>query len=163
MQIKYPRSLAAGLALSAAGATFIATNEGTHQRSYLDSGGLPTICTGHTGPEVKLGLYYSKEQCAELLRQDSQSAVNAVRKSIKVPLYQTEFDALVDFCFNVGNQACTTSTLFTMVNRKQYEDAAEQFRRWRFVKGEDCAYRKSNCYGVYQRRLDEAKLFRSEH
>jgi len=157
------RVAVAALGVSAAGYGFIATEEGTVNRTYLDSIGKPTICTGHTGPEVRLGLVYSDKQCTELLRQDAGSAVNAIRKAIKVPLYQYEFDALVSFCFNVGNYNCTTSTMFALINQGRYDAAGNQFIRWRYAGGKDCKVRANDCYGVYLRRYHEAALWKGEY
>jgi lysozyme len=112
---------------------------------------------------MKVGTLYTPEQCKELLRTDSNSAAAAVRRTIKVPLYQYEFDALVSFCFNVGNGNCTTSTLFKLVNQSSYHDASLQFARWHFADGRDCRVRANNCYGVVLRRVSEANLFRGQY
>ncbi|ANU79120.1 hypothetical protein Andromeda_45 [Pseudomonas phage Andromeda] len=157
------RTAVAALGLSAAGIGFIQHEEGTVNRAYLDSIGKPTICTGHTGPEVRLGLVYTDAECAELLRTDVNSASAAIKRAIKVPLYQYEFDALVSFCFNVGNYNCTTSTMFTLINQGRYEDAGKQFIRWKYAKKRDCSVRANNCYGVYLRRINEANLWRGQY
>lgn len=161
--LKKLRMPVAALALSVAGLAGLATHEGTKQRVYLDTKGVPTVCTGHTGTGLSLGAYYTPEQCAALLVLDSTSASNAVRSGIKVPLYQSEFDALVDFCFNVGSTACKSSSLFKLINNGDYNAAGKQFLRWKFVGDLDCSVPANKCYGIYQRRLDEYALFRSEH
>ncbi|AEX65840.1 putative lysozyme [Pseudomonas phage Bf7] len=157
------RSAVAVLSISAAGLGFIQHEEGTVNRAYLDSIGKPTICTGHTGPEVRLGLVYSDAQCAELLRTDANSAAAAVKRTIKVPLYQYEFDALVSFCFNVGNTNCTTSTMFKLINQGRYDEAGPQLLRWRYAGGKDCSVRANNCYGVYTRRHNEYALWQGQY
>lgn len=157
------RSAVAVLGISAAGLGFIQHEEGTVNRAYLDSIGKPTICTGHTGPEVRLGLVYSDAQCAELLRTDANSAAAAVKRTIKVPLYQYEFDALVSFCFNVGNYNCTTSTMFKLINQGRYDEAGPQLLRWRYAGGKDCSVRANNCYGVYTRRHNEYALWQGQY
>ena len=151
------------LSLSAAGGVFLASKEGTVQRTYLDSIGIPTVCTGHTGPEVKMGQFYTPEQCQEILRKDVGSVQYMIQRAIKVPLYQYEYDALVSLCFNIGNTACSTSTLFKIINNGDYAAAAAQFPRWRFAGGKDCAVRANNCYGVYLRRLDESNLWKGKY
>lgn len=157
------RVAVAVLGFSALGVGLLKQDEGFKNRAYLDSIGKPTICVGHTGPEVKLGLNYSDEECVRIMLQDVNSAESAVRRSIKVPLYQHEFDALVSFCFNVGNTACTTSTMFKLINNGDYNAASLQFVRWRYAGGLDCAVRSNNCYGVYLRRISEAKLWKGEY
>lgn len=155
------RMFAAVLALSASGLAFIKGNEATRHVPYLDSVGVPTVCTGHTG-KVDMSRYYTAKECDALLAQDTHWAVDTVRKAIRVPVYQSQFDSLVDFCFNVGARACRTSTLFAYVNSGRERDAAQQFLRWYWAKGKDCRVRSNDCYGVWQRRLDGKALFESD-
>ena len=44
--------------------------EGTVLRSYRDPVGIVTACTGHTGPELKIGQTYTRQQCEEMLYKD---------------------------------------------------------------------------------------------
>ena len=46
------------------------TDEGLRLEAYLDSGGVPTIGWGHTGPEVHEGLVWTREQAVEALKKD---------------------------------------------------------------------------------------------
>ena len=48
----------------------------------------------------------------------------------KVPLSQGQFDALVDFAFNLGSGRLATSTLLQNLNAGNYDDAAGQLLRW---------------------------------
>ena len=155
------RVLAAALALSAAGLAFIKTNESVENVPYLDSVGIPTVCVGHTG-QVDMRRYYTDAECEALLSKDTHWAVHAVRQGIRVAIYQSQFDALVDFCFNVGAPSCQRSTLFALVNQGRSPEAATEFLRWYKAQGRDCRVRKNQCYGVYQRRLDEKTLFESD-
>ena len=45
-------------------------------------------------------------------------------------LNQNQFDALVDFVFNVGVRAFETSTLLRRLNEGNYQGAADQFLVW---------------------------------
>jgi len=155
------RAFAAVLALSASGLLFIKSNESTENIPYLDSVGIPTVCTGHTG-RVDMSRYYTDKECNELLAKDTHWAVVAVQRGVTVALYQSQFDALVDFCFQYGARACRTSTLFRLVNRGEDRLAAEQFARWKFAQGRDCSIRKNNCYGVAARNKDRRALFLSD-
>ena len=155
------RAFAAVLALSASGLLFIKSNESTENTPYLDSVGIPTVCTGHTG-RVDMSRYYTDKECNELLAKDTHWAVDTVRKAIRVPLYQSQFDTLVDFCFQYGARACRTSTLVALVNRGEDRLAAEQFARWKFAQGKDCSVRRNNCYGVVRRNVDRRALFLSD-
>lgn len=155
------RAMAAVLTLSASGLAFIKGNEDTRNTPYLDSVGVPTVCTGHTA-SVNLRKYYTDAECDALLDKDTHWAVQAVRKSIRVPLYQSQFDTLVDFCFQYGAPKCQSSTLFRLINQEQHALAAEQFARWKFADDKDCSVRKNDCYGVILRQVKRKELYLSD-
>ena len=52
---------------------------------------------------------------------------------VKVELTQGQFDALVDFCFNVGSGKLAGSTLLNDLNAGEYGAAGEQLLRWDHV------------------------------
>lgn len=156
------RVAVASLAISVCGLGFISKEEGTHQRAYLDSIGVPTVCTGHTG-NVNMSKWYTVAECEQLLRTDTDSAASQVRRLVKVPLYQHEFDALVSFCFNVGNGNCRSASLFKLLNNGDYNAVPGQLLRWRYAGGLDCKIRANNCYGVYLRRVHEGSLWKGEY
>lgn len=63
-----------------------------------------TIGYGHYGADVKKDMVITKEKSLELLRKDVKNAVSKVSKyQKKYKFKQNEFDALVSFCYNVGN------------------------------------------------------------
>ena len=128
------------------------TFEGLRLTSYQDGGGVWTVGYGHTGPDVKLGMTISQGQAESYLRTDLVTAVNAVEKEVKVPLTQGEFDALVDFTFNLGAGALQKSTLLRLLNEGKYELAAAQFARWDHIGAQAVA-------GLLRRRVAEAKEF----
>jgi lysozyme len=156
--------LRVAMTLSAGGAAALIGHEAIVQTGYLDSVGVPTACIGHTRTAV-VGKYYPLSVCKQLFGEDVKWAEDAVNSSIKTDLTQSQFDALVSFCFSVGKSGCTTSTLFSLINKSDYAGAANQFDRWvystRNGKKLDCRIRSNQCYGLYLRRMDEKKLFAS--
>ncbi len=84
----------------------IAEEEGVHLTVYADPIGLPTVGVGHLvtrSDGLSLGDTISYERALDLLEQDLAQAEDAVRRLVgNTPLYQHEFDALVDLVFNVG-------------------------------------------------------------
>ncbi len=48
----------------------------------------------------------------------------------RAPLTQGQFDALVDFTFNLGQGKLANSTLLKDLNAKQYNAAALQLLQW---------------------------------
>lgn len=122
------------------------------------SGAPWTIGIGHTGSvdgkPVAPGMTITKEKSYALLDQDAATAARAVNKSVVVPLNQNQFDALVDFTFNLGVGNFQSSTLLKKLNARDYRGAAEEFPRWNKAGGEVLA-------GLTKRRKAERSLFLS--
>lgn len=80
--------------------------EGARQTVYRDVAGYPTVGVGHLvtpADHLQVGDHISKDQVLEFLEQDLAQAQQAVRRMVgDLPLYQNEYDALVDLAFNVG-------------------------------------------------------------
>ena len=73
--------------------------------------GTLTIGVGHTGSDVYIGQKISKEESRQILLTDLQKYEDAVYNSVRVPLNDNQFDALVIFAFNVGIESFKNSTL----------------------------------------------------
>ena len=139
--------------LSAAGLALLKKSEGFRGRTYLDENGFPTIGYGHRllHPEsFPDGI--DEAQAAEILVSDVRDAEQAVTRLVKVALTQGQFDALVDFCFNLGAGRLASSTLLKVLNGGRYEAAAEQLLRW------DIAGDRENA-GLKARREAELALW----
>jgi lysozyme len=117
--------------LSAAGLELIKRSEGFRSKTYLDVAGYPTIGYGH---RLEHNEHYPDGICeAEadvILRWDIRESEQTVAGLVKVPLTQGQFDALVDFTFNLGSGRLSSSTLLRDLNAGKYEEAAEQLLRW---------------------------------
>lgn len=98
-------------------------------------GDVPTNGYGHTGADVWIGQVITKEQAIIWLQQDTLKAANAVNASVKVPLTQNQFDALVDFTYNAGVGGFEGSTMLKHLNAGNYAQADLDFQQWVFVKG----------------------------
>ncbi len=103
--------------------------EGLRLEAYRDTGGIWTCGYGHTigvGPSTVC----TPELAQEWLIYDIAIAVKAVNRLVTVALTQGEFDALVDFTFNVGSGNLAKSTLLDLLNKGDYASAAKQFEQW---------------------------------
>lgn len=116
---------------SAAGLDLLKRSEGFRSRTYLDTQGFPTIGYGHRllHPE-SFPEGVNQAQAEEILISDVRDAEQAVGRLVKVALTQGQFDALVDFVFNLGSRRLAASALLEELNRGRYTDAAEQLLRW---------------------------------
>ena len=132
--------------------------EGYSATAYPDpgTGGEPfTLGYGHTDRgKVKLGDVCDEPQADYWLRQDVQTAVDGVNRLVTVPLTQNQFDALVDFSYNVGLGNLERSTLLKKLNSGDYEGAANEFPRWNKANGKVMN-------GLTRRREAEKALFLS--
>jgi lysozyme len=142
-----------------AGLALIKSYEGLRLDAYLDTGGIPTIGYGHTSaagdPIVIMGQKITEAKANEILKKDVRKFESAVIRLVKVPLSQNQFDALVCFCYNIGEVELSRSTLLRMLNAKDYKGAADQFPRWNKDNG-------VVLNGLVKRRAAERDLFLKE-
>jgi GH24 family phage-related lysozyme (muramidase) len=146
--------------LSSQGADFIARFEGCRLNLYNDPVGHATIGIGHLvhrGPidgsepaEFKNGI--TRDRALEILRADAASAAQAVASSVKVPLSQTETDALISFVFNLGAGAFAGSTLLKKLNAGDRAAVPSELNKWTKAGGKDLP-------GLVTRRKAEGQLF----
>jgi lysozyme len=129
--------------------------EGCCLTAYQDQVGVWTIGYGHTGADVTPGLTITQQQAEALLAKDVLVAARCVNTMVKLPLSQGEFDALVDFVFNLGAGNFARSTLLTALNAGDFARAAAQFECWDRAGGIVVA-------GLLRRRQAELGLFESK-
>ncbi|RWX79359.1 hypothetical protein EPK99_06360 [Neorhizobium lilium] len=147
---------------SAAGRKAIAAHEGNKLTAYLDSVGVLTIGVGHTTaagpPEVKKGMKITDAQSDEILTRDLAAVEADINRLVKVPVNQSQFDALVSLVFNIGGTAFRKSTLLKKLNAGDTAGAAEQFLVLNkgTVNGKKVAIK-----GLTTRRQNERKQFLS--
>jgi len=139
--------------LSAAGLDLLKRSEGFRSLVYKDMNGYPTIGYGHKllpGQSFPEGI--DEAQGTVMLEADVRDAEAAVARLVKVPLTQGQFDALVDFTFNLGSGRLASSTLLKILNLGNYADAGAQLLRWDIAAGEENA-------GLKARRQAEFALW----
>lgn len=133
------------------GLALIMECEGFCPEAYLCPAGVWTIGYGHTGG-VRPGERCSRDEARDWLGRDVGAAEQAVRRHVRIPLAQAEFDALVSFVFNVGTGAFAASTLLRKLGAGDRAGAAAEFDRW--VRGGDRVLP-----GLVTRRARERALF----
>ena len=108
--------------------------EGCKLTAYKCPAGVWTIGVGHT-KGVKQGQTITKAQAMTLLKGDLLPCENYVN-NLGVCKTQGEFDALVDFTFNLGTAALGRSTLLKYIRAKKPEQyIREEFAKWVNSKG----------------------------
>lgn len=130
--------------------------EGLRLEAYLDSASIYTIGYGTIkypdGHKVKKGDKITKAQAKEHKLHDLKEFESTVNTSVKVPLTQNQYDALVSLSYNIGSGAFKSSTLLKKLNSGDYKGAAEQFLVWNKVNSK-------KVQGLVNRREAERNLF----
>lgn len=145
--------------ISEKGLGLIKEFEGLVLKPYKDAVGIATIGYGNTyyedGRKVSLSdPAITEERATELLKMVVKRYEDAINRYVQVPITQNQFDALVSFAYNVGNENVRKSTLMKLLNRKQYTEAADQLLRWNKAGGKTLK-------GLTRRRQAERTLFLS--
>jgi lysozyme len=125
--------------------------EGLRLSAYQDSVGVWTIGYGHTHG-VYRGQVITEEEAEALLISDVQWAESQVNALVRTTITQAEFDALVDFVFNLGAGNFAHSTLLSLINRRDFAAAALEFAKWDKAGGKTVA-------GLLRRRQAEENIF----
>ena len=139
--------------LSSAGLELLKKSEGLRETIYADIAGFKTIGFGHRLlPGEAFPNNIDLEQAESILHRDIAAAEDAVTRLVKVPLSQGQFDALVDFVFNLGAGRLASSTLLKYLNSCRYSEAAWQLLAWDHAGSKEVA-------GLKTRREAEFRLW----
>lgn len=134
--------------------------EGFYPKPYLCPAQVWTIGYGSTryadGRKVKSSDAPITEQEAITIMQETLvSYERDVTRYVTSLINQNQFDALVDFAYNVGSKNLLNSTLLKKVNLRDKIGAANEFKKWIYADG-----KKLN--GLIARRAAEKELFLKE-
>lgn len=158
---KGARTAIAALTLSAAGLIGMAINEGFTDRAVIPvPGDVPTIGFGST-EGVQLGDRIDPVTALQRKhREISETYEAAVKRCVKVPMYQHEFDAMVDTTYNIGATAFCNSTMVRRLNAGDYLGACDAILLWKMYTDRstgrryDCSLPENRriCGGIWERR-----------
>lgn len=108
--------------------------EGFKSKAYKCPAGVWTIGYGHTSG-VKPGMVISDVTATLTLKQDLAKRESFLN-NLGFKLTQGQFDALIDFIFNVGTGNFIESSMYQLLKAKAKPLAvAEQFKRWVYANG----------------------------
>ena len=144
--------------MSKNGLALLKSFEGCELTAYQDSVGVWTIGYGWTQPvngkPVSKGMTISQDTADSLLCSGVVQYEKGVTGLVKVAVNQNQFDALVDFAYNLGVKALEGSTLLKKLNAGDYQAAADEFPKWNKAGGKVLN-------GLVKRRAAERSLFLS--
>jgi lysozyme len=137
--------------LSGAGLELLKKAEGFRDRTYLDVAGFRTIGFGHRLlPSEAFTGGIDLAQGETVLAADVQAAESSVERLVKVQLTQGQFDALVDFVFNLGVGRLAGSSLLAYLNSGKYDAAAWQLLAWDHAGSHEIASLKARREAEFQ-------------
>ena len=148
------------LKLDDAGSALIKKWEGVKTRAYSDSAGIPTIGIGFirytlgakAGQKVRMGDTLTEAEIkAEFLNQ-VKTYEDGVRQAVRTELTQSQFNACVSLCYNIGVEAFAKSSVARLLNEHRYQAACNAFALWNKAGGRVVQ-------GLANRRADEQKEF----
>lgn len=154
------RKTIATLALSAVGFCGILAQEGYFTKASIPvPGDVPTIGFGTT-ENVRMGDTITPPKAVARALRDVSKYEKVIRKAIKVPLHQYEYDAFVDTAYNIGPEAFRTSSMARLANQEDYYGACNAILLWKKYKQYDCSLAKNSriCGGLWTRRLEMTHL-----
>jgi lysozyme len=145
----------AKLKISKEGIELIKHFEGLFLKAYRCPANVLTIGYGHTGithndGTVKRGGMITEVEAEQLLKLDLGKVGLDVKRLVKLPLEQHQFDALVSFQFNLGKLG--QSSLLRRLNAGDDVGAAGEFPRWVYAAG-------NRLSGLVRRRAAERAMF----
>jgi len=127
----------------------LAVHEGYSGTAYKDVAGVTTIGFGQAD-NTKAGEKTDPVRALVKLNQSLDEKAQGMVKCIHVPVTQGEYDAYLDFTYNVGTFAFCTSTLNKKLNAMDYEGACKELLNWTKAGGKVLP-------GLVKRRQDEYK------
>ncbi|MBW4521674.1 MAG: lysozyme [Scytolyngbya sp. HA4215-MV1] len=137
--------------MNEAGRNLLKEFEGLRLDAYLCPAGVWTIGYGSTFG-VHPGDHITPGEAESRLIKDLDQFEKGVAKLVKVPLTSNQFSALVSFAYNLGLGALEESTLLRVLNKGDYQAAANELLRWDKANGVPLA-------GLTRRRKAEKELF----
>ena len=129
--------------------------EGVEYRPYMDIAGIPTVCSGITGPDVIWGKVYTKSECRKLLEKHIAIHGKHVENAVSYPINANTRAALISFSYNVGGRAMRNSTAVRLINQGKIEQGCRALGMWNKAKvnGKIVVVK-----GLVNRRNEEIKL-----
>lgn len=148
--------------------------EGKENQAYRDMVGIPTICYGFTHG-VKMGDYYTDDQCDKQLVEELSKFNDTVNNAIKTEMKPYEEIAYTSLAWNIGQGAFSNSTLVKKHNSGDRVGACREILKWnratfspksaqtQIKNGEHCSLKKDGNFsctvkGLTNRRMHEYRV-----
>ncbi|HCD9545854.1 glycoside hydrolase family protein [Acinetobacter baumannii] len=123
-------------------------------------GDRPTIGNGTTfypdGRAVKMNdQAITRKQAFEYLKFTMNKDAQPFNKTLlNIPISQTEYDLYLDFTYQYGIGAWSSSSMLKNLKVGKYKAACDSLLKYKYVAKRDCSIRKNGCYGVWTRQVE---------
>lgn len=154
------RIAVASIAFSAAGLIGILQSEGFTEVAVIPTkNDRPTVGFGSTfrddGSPVKMG--DAIDPVSAVVRSVAHIAKDeaGIKRCLTGPMYQGEYDILVDFAYQYGAVATCNSSMVRHINAGNYRAACNAYTLYRYSGGYDCSIPGNRvCSGVWKRNVE---------
>lgn len=153
--------------ISEKGIKFLAVREGYYKHLYNDIAGHCTVGFGHLlhhgrcnqNDYKKWWDGITKKEALILMKKKLKKYITTVNKGLKVSQNQNQFDALVIFCYNIGQTGFSTSSCLRKINkRKLLEKIEARWKVWNKARDPKTKEKKIS-KGLINRRKKEWDLY----
>ncbi|MDC5214758.1 glycoside hydrolase family protein, partial [Acinetobacter baumannii] len=97
----------------------------------------------------------TRKQAFEYLKFTMNKDAKAFNKTLlNIPISQTEYDLYIDFTYQYGIGAWSSSSMLKNLKVGKYKAACDSLLKYKYVAKRDCSIRSNGCYGVWTRQLE---------
>lgn len=137
---------------------FLKEQEGYENIVYKDTAGKDTVGIGHLvlpKDNLKFGDKVSDSKIIEFAAKDMNAATDEIHRTVKIPINQNMFDALLSLVYNEGVGAIDKSLVLKLINSNApKEEIGTAWLAWDYVAGKESE-------ALENRRIREFELFMS--
>lgn len=157
------RTVVTALSVSAAALVTLALDEGYTDRAIVPTqGDRPTVGFGSTfredGSPVRMGDTITPPAALARTLAHIQKDERGIKQCVTAPLFQHEYDVMVDFSYQYGVKTLCASSMVRLANEGRYAESCNAYLRYKFAAGYDCSTPgNKRCFGVWARQLERQK------
>lgn len=164
--MQHSRIAIGALSLSAAAFVALIGQEGWTEKAVIPvEGDVPTVGPGLTkrpdGSPVQMGDTVKPVEGIQRSYAHIAKDETRLKQCVTAPLYQAEYDLLVDFSYQYGTAKTCASGMVRHINAGRYAAACQVYGQYKFVAKRDCSVRANDCYGVYTRAMKRVQTCES--
>lgn len=125
-------------------------------------GDVPTVGFGMTqrpdGSPVRMGDTTTPAEAVKRSLAYLDNQTTQLKRCVKVPLHQAEFDTMENFGYQYGINALCKSSIVALANKGDYVGSCRAYLAYKYSAGYDCSTPgNKRCRGVWTRQQERFK------